>query len=399
MPSQEVFQRKPSFPEPGEKKELSFAETLALLTKQEEENERKEQQKKLQKEQQRLSLKIQSIEHKLKKHSAVEESGEPYEFARAQVAFKSPVDGAGFSRVALEDSIAPKKMLLLDVLAILEMSVLLHCRIVVLCIRGQESMSSKLTAYSYLWSKFVKGVIALEEQLNFFADSVNELSRGLFPNYPHYPRFSIWRMMIKVWHSQVYHPNRILLHKVFFRLLLNHRITNLFEMRNQHGKGFLDSMPSNFFKLSKLKDKEVFDDFQCFFEKNVPNQTKVRQVLQNFASSIADISFDECSIHFIGHTRVKMGSPYEKLEAGLLKQTKKIYLNLHPLKQGREEFFRFFSEDCKTISLLFLNRSFQAFFNYVSSIAINTLEQDIRVICKNRKKMTIETEHKVGTIS
>jgi hypothetical protein len=107
-----------------------------------------------------------------------------------------------------------------------------------------------------------------------------------------------------------------------------------------------------------------------------------------------DISFDECSVHFIGHTKISMGKPYQKLESGLIKQTKKIYLNLHPLKQGKEHFKKFFSEDCKTIALLFLNRSYSNFFNYVSGIAINTIEKEIEVMCRTakNKKNTIETK-------
>lgn len=49
-----------------------------------------------------------------------------------------------------DDLNSPKKLYLLDFLATLEISILLYCRIVVLFIRGQEGMSSKLTAYSYL---------------------------------------------------------------------------------------------------------------------------------------------------------------------------------------------------------------------------------------------------------
>ena len=94
-----------------------------------------------------------------------------------------------------------------------------------------------------------------------------------------------------------------------------------------------------------------------------------------------------------------MGNPYEKLEAGLLKQTKKIYLSLHPLKQGKTEFKRFFCEDCKLIALLFLNRSYSAFFSYVSSIAVSTLEHDVRIIYKNRKRKTADTEHKVSFLT
>lgn len=111
---------------------------------------------------------------------------------------------------------------------------------------------------------------------------------------------------------------------------------------------------------------------------------------------MADISFDECSVHYIGHTKIKIGRPYQKLENGLIKQTKKIYLNLHPLKQGKEHFKKFFSEDCKTIALLFLNRSYNVFFSYVSGIAINTMEREIRSVIKIKKHKDGEKDQKVS---
>ena len=246
-------------------------------------------------------------------------------------------------------------------------------------------MSSKLTAYSYLWNKFVKGIISMDEKFRPAANCMNDLCKNLLANYPHYPKFSIWRLMVKIWHKEVFQPTKNILNKVFLRLLLNHRITTLLEMKNDEGKTFLDSMPANFFKLSKLNEKSVFEDFKSFFQKNAANQTKVRQVLQNFAASVADISFDECSVHYIGHTKVSMGRPYQKLENGLIKQTKKIYLNLHPTKQGKKHFQQFFSEDCKLIALLFLNKTYNIFFNYVSGIAINTMDKEIRAILKSKK--------------
>lgn len=140
-------------------------------------------------------------------------------------------------------------------------------------------MSSKLTAYSYLWNKFVKGIITMDEKFRPAADCMNDLCKNLFSNYPHYPKYSIWRLMVKIWHKEVFQPTRNILNKVFLRLLLNHRITNLLELKNDDGQSFLDSMPANFFKLSKLNEKSVFEDFKSFFEKNAANQTKVRQVL------------------------------------------------------------------------------------------------------------------------
>jgi hypothetical protein len=96
-------------------------------------------------------------------------------------------------------------------------------------------MSSKLTAYSYLWNKFVKGIISMDKKYKPVADCMNDLCKNLMPNYPHYPKFSIWRLMVKIWHNEVLKPTKNILNKVFFRLLLCHRITNLLEMKNSTG--------------------------------------------------------------------------------------------------------------------------------------------------------------------
>ena len=146
------------------------------------------------------------------------------------------------------------------------MSCLLYCRVVVLVIKGQDKKMSRLTAYTHLWTRYARGTIELNSQLKEFAESMNSLCDNLFPNYPLFPKYSIWRAVVKVWSREVLKPLRSELNNLFFKLLLNHRIASLLDL-SQDSNIILDKMPMSFFQLSKLKSSHLLEDFKEFFDK------------------------------------------------------------------------------------------------------------------------------------
>ena len=48
----------------------------------------------------------------------------------------------------------------------------------------------------------------MNKEFGFLAEHFNTIFKELFPQYPMYPSFSIWRMMTKIWVSIIRGENR-----------------------------------------------------------------------------------------------------------------------------------------------------------------------------------------------
>ena len=57
-----------------------------------------------------------------------------------------------------------------------------------------------------------------------------------FEGYPSYPKFSIWRMMTKIWLKEVFEKSnfKLILNESFLRVLSNHREKNIKQALNNN---------------------------------------------------------------------------------------------------------------------------------------------------------------------
>lgn len=312
---------------------------------------------------------------------------------------KSTSVGVNLSNVGKSCSsgyIEPKiqtKPTILQFTSIMEVSALLYCRIVVLMIKGQAKKTSRLTGFTHLWSKYARGTIQLNNELVNIFDTMNGVFGNLFADYPQFPKYSLWRLFVKIWIKDVIKATKSELNNIFLELLLNHRLALMLDPQ-QGSNTILDRMPESFFKLTKLQTPRLLEDFKSFFDKLKVNHLHVLQLLQNYTGAIVDISFNEYSVHSASHSRVKMGSVYKLLEHGLYKQTKKIYESLHPIKQGKDDFRRYFSEDCRVISLVFLGRTYAIYFRQAIHNITSILHNDaIEIMDGSCEEIKLEKSH------
>lgn len=88
----------------------------------------------------------------------------------------------------------------------------------------------------------------------------------------------------------------------------------------------------------------------------------IYQILQNYATSIADISLNEVSVHSINHSDQRIDTIYKGFEAKLIKQTKKIFAQIHPNLLGRDFVECFLSTDSQIICSIFLPKTASNYF-------------------------------------
>lgn len=72
----------------------------------------------------------------------------------------------------------------------------------------------------------------LENNLKEYINCLNYVFEKYFEDYPSFPKFSIWRMMAKIWYKAVYQRLEAPLAACFKKLLKVHRQKNLNNMIN-----------------------------------------------------------------------------------------------------------------------------------------------------------------------
>lgn len=56
-----------------------------------------------------------------------------------------------------------------------------------------------LNEYCIYWNAYTTSIQEMSQSLVLLEDILNELWGEMFPDYPQFPRFSFWRVMVKVW--------------------------------------------------------------------------------------------------------------------------------------------------------------------------------------------------------
>ena len=78
--------------------------------------------------------------------------------------------------------------------------------------------------------------IELERLLESFTELMNKNYEAIFEGYPSYPKFSIWRLMTKIWLKEVFEKAnfKLILNESFLRVLSNHREKNIKQALNNN---------------------------------------------------------------------------------------------------------------------------------------------------------------------
>ena len=72
-------------------------------------------------------------------------------------------------------------------------------------------------------------MLEIEKTFSTFTDLFNKAYGVVFEGYPGFPKFSIWRLMTKIWINEVYENQKLksCLNTAFQQVLKNHRDKNV----------------------------------------------------------------------------------------------------------------------------------------------------------------------------
>lgn len=152
-------------------------------------------------------------------------------------------------------------------------------------------------------------MIQFEKSLYPICKLVNESYEEFFPNLSNIPKFSIARIMITFWKSKVYSKIETNLMDAYAQILG--------EERADEEKIGVEKLQC---KSLNSAEKKPRSNTEAQFKKYPSNY----KLITKFGRCMADLSINEFTVHNLGSTKFTPETPYEKINAIFLKNTKYI---------------------------------------------------------------------------
>ncbi|CAD8167513.1 unnamed protein product [Paramecium octaurelia] len=176
-----------------------------------------------------------------------------------------------------------------------------------------------LCEYVMYWQAYSNAIMDLSTLIYPFENIINELHQNLFPKYPQYPKFSVWRVMTKLWIKHIIRNQQFqtILLECFIRLLSAQR-QQMFKKEFEQGVND-DLENAQSFQITY----EIYDNFLLKQKNSCKDQfqidtthqvyTEVVDLLRSFCRCVQDISISEVSVHWVGHKDCCYEEFYEQL--------------------------------------------------------------------------------------
>jgi hypothetical protein len=221
------------------------------------------------------------------------------------------------------------------------LNVLTHyCQVIHKLLSNIDDSYLIVAEYSARWKVYVCVMMELEKSFGTFAKLMNKHYEALFEGYPGYPKFSMWRLMTKVWMSEVYEKSNLNqnLNESFLKILNCHREINVREIFNNNNSlstnDDTNELPKSLFIDLNLKEQQgIFDSVS---QRNFWDDSSL---LSSYVQSVQDISFNEVNIHYTDCTDMPINYPYCELEKAILCQSDRFYGEYQQVLGEVPEFF------------------------------------------------------------
>jgi len=160
-------------------------------------------------------------------------------------------------------------------------------------------------------------MIELDKTFEPFTRAVNECYESVFPDLCRYPRFSFSRAMTILWKEKVYAKIKLNLLDAFTQILQEKKSYEIKAGKLMTKKESSHSLQTatNALLLPNLKKHDPVLANEIFKNTNV-------ELSSRFIQSIADLSINELTIHYLGSTKLVLDEPYKELDELIQKQTK-----------------------------------------------------------------------------
>ncbi|CAD8082634.1 unnamed protein product [Paramecium sonneborni] len=190
----------------------------------------------------------------------------------------------------------------------------IFCRNVLMIIKQNKKQVLFLNMYSVLWESYIGIVWALNRSLKKMYNKLDQLFNKYYTTS--FPQITFTSALVRLWTQIVIKGTKNLdndpvENELFlsFDAILKNKRTLIFEYFNK------DQMKNQKQIINHIIDDDYFK--YC--------SSAVDSLLNKFTSNILDLSLHEQSIHWIGHSQVKVGSLYGQILEIVVKQTNELY--------------------------------------------------------------------------
>jgi len=307
----------------------------------------------------------------------------------------------GISNVSTEDSLIANSnhSYLLSMYDCLRDTLIHFCHLVSEYLSCLDNFYDLLAEYTTRWKVYVCSMLEIEKTFSTFADLFNKAYGAVFEGYPGFPKFSIWRLMTKIWINQVYENQKVKssLNAAFQQVLLNHRDKNVKQIIcNDQIFEFSDIQDPTIPKCLYINfhlDQEVNLQGNCthhaYFDGNFQGE---KELLSEYIQAILDLSLNEVSIHFFDCTELPVNCFYQELEELFLSNTQNYYECHQPLfKKCPEYFCAFVKADCSLFAESFVERTKHKFMSLQVNHGLQFMRNLIRDQIENFSLLDLES--------
>lgn len=250
------------------------------------------------------------------------------------------------------------------------------CTVVTEYFDSIENVYDLLAEYTARWNAYICTTLELERLFETFTEMLNTHYEAVLEGYPSYPKFSMWRLMTKIWMKEVFERSnfKLILNESFLRVLSNHREKNLKQAANNNfiNLSFNEAsekygeLPKNLYVGLKIKRKKNSSIRYQSYEKlnNAPHvcfsdvMDLEKQLLSGFIQSILDISLNEVKIHYLNCSDIPTNYPYRELEECFIMKSNEFYSDYQHLFQESPDYFcHFLKSDCSLLSQILNERT------------------------------------------
>jgi len=238
-----------------------------------------------------------------------------------------------------------------------------------------DNIYDLIAEYTTRWNTYVAAAMEFENIFETYSHLMNQDYEKVFVNYPCFPKFSIWRLMVKIWFKEVFEKTQFssALHEAFLSILENHREKNVKEALQTNfddlnledlkigidmPKSLFLSLNTKFQKKTSATNSSQFNfcnAANAFFTNSTENE---KNLLAKYIQSIMDLSLNEVNIHYIDCTDMSTNYPYADLEQSIINESQQFYdENSKHFGDSPHYFCEFLKADAELLSDILNNRT------------------------------------------
>lgn len=225
-------------------------------------------------------------------------------------------------------------------------------------LKSLENPFDLIQEYCFFWKRFILSVFDLENIFRDYTIIVNSVYEEKFKKMPNFPKFSILRMMIKIW-------IKIIIEN------LNPKLLEAYGIMIQELRGYGNKIQLNFFGENYISQENYYQS----------NKEAMGSLLQSFLNSLMDCNVHELNIHLLGHSHMKFSENFECYGKKFNDISKEYYDDLsHRLKDFPSKFRETLKKDFELFQPIINPNMVQSLKRLQISTIIKNYQENIKKI-------------------